>query len=91
VRVLRLSVLAVALGSIELAANGQLAAGPSGEPQFLTRIRRLTVEGRRAGEGYWSPDGLRLAFQRERDPDNPFYHIHVMALSSAPALQRSKT
>src|SRR6266849_4390305 len=27
------------------------------ERDFLTRIRRLTVDGRRAGEGYWSPDG----------------------------------
>ena len=25
------------------------------ERDFLTRVRRLTVEGKRAGEGYWSP------------------------------------
>ncbi len=36
------------------------------EGDFLTRVRRLTVEGRRAGEGYWSPDGKRLVFQSER-------------------------
>ncbi len=41
------------------------------ERDFLTRIRRLTVEGKRAGEGYWSPDGKRLVFQSEREPGNP--------------------
>jgi Tol biopolymer transport system component len=53
------------------------AQAPSSNPEreFLTRIRRLTVEGRRAGEGYWSPDGQRLVFQSEREPGNPFYHI----------------
>jgi Tol biopolymer transport system component len=48
------------------------------EPQFLSRIRRLTVEGRRAGEGYWSPDGQRLVFQSEREPGNPFYQIYAL-------------
>ena len=32
------------------------------ERNFLSRVRRLTVEGKRAGEGYWSPDGKRIAF-----------------------------
>jgi Tol biopolymer transport system component len=50
------------------------------ESDFLTRIRRLTVDGRRAGEGYWSPDGQRLVFQSEREPGNPFYQIYVMDL-----------
>jgi len=49
-----------------------------GEKQFLSRVRRLTVEGRRAGEGYWSPDGQRLVFQSEREPGNPFYQIYVL-------------
>jgi Tol biopolymer transport system component len=48
------------------------------EPDFLSRIRRLTVEGRRAGEGYWAPDGKRLVFQSEREPGNPFYQIYVL-------------
>lgn len=48
------------------------------EREFLSRVRRLTVEGRRAGEGYWSPDGKRLVFQSERDPANPFYQIYVL-------------
>jgi Tol biopolymer transport system component len=48
------------------------------ERTFLTRIRRLTVEGRRAGEGYWSPDGRQLVFQSEREVGNPFYQIYLM-------------
>ena len=52
------------------------------ERDFLTRVRRLTVEGRRAGEGYWSPDGKRLVFQSEREPGNPFYQIYVLDLAT---------
>src|SRR5438309_8763052 len=52
------------------------------ERDFLSRVRRLTVEGRRAGEGYWSPDGSRLVFQSEREPGNPFYQIYVLDLAS---------
>src|SRR5687768_17131354 len=62
-----------------------IAAQQSSQPQerdFLTRIRRLTLEGRRAGEGYWSPDGRRLTFQSEREPGNPFYQIDAMDLAT---------
>ncbi len=52
------------------------------ERDFLTRVRRLTVEGRRAGEGYWSPDGQRLVFQSEREPGNPFYQIYALDLAT---------
>jgi Tol biopolymer transport system component len=52
------------------------------ERDFLTRVRRLTVEGRRAGEGYWSPDGKRIVFQSEREPGNPFYQIYVLDLAN---------
>ena len=62
-----------------LAQGGQPA---SPERDFLSRTRRLTVEGKRAGEGYWSPDGKRLVFQSEREPGNPFYQIYVLDLSS---------
>jgi Tol biopolymer transport system component len=57
----------------------QKEASPA-EAAFLSRIRRLTIEGRRAGEGYWSPDGRRLVFQSEREPGNPFYQIYVLDL-----------
>jgi Tol biopolymer transport system component len=62
-----------------------LAAQPPAQYQerdFLTRIRRLTVEGRRAGEGYWSPDGKRIVFQSEREPGNPFYQIYTLDLGT---------
>ena len=63
----------------------QQATAPNPERDFLSRIRRLTVEGRRAGEGYWSPDGKRLVFQSEREPGNPFYQIYVLDLASGDA------
>lgn len=59
-----------------------LAQGSYQERDFLSRIRRLTVEGRRAGEGYWSKDSTKLVFQSEREPGNPFYQIYLMDLSS---------
>jgi len=52
------------------------------ERDFLTRVWRVTVAGKRAGEGYWSPDGKRMVFQSEREPDNPFYQIYVFDLES---------
>src|SRR4051812_21285670 len=52
------------------------------ERDFLSRTRRLTVEGRRAGEGYWSKDGRKLVFQSEREPGNPFYQIYLMDLTT---------
>src|SRR5438034_7238866 len=52
------------------------------EREFLSRVRRLTVEGRRAGEGYWSPDGKRLVFQSEREPGNPFYQIYALDMTT---------
>jgi Tol biopolymer transport system component len=57
-------------------------ASANKEREFLSRIRRLTVEGRRAGEGYWAPDGRSLVFQSEREPGNPFYQIYLMDLAS---------
>ena len=59
-----------------------IAQTPSSERDFLTRIRRLTIEGRRAGEGYWSRDGRQLVFQSEREPGNPFYQIYLMDMES---------
>ena len=54
------------------------------ERDFLSRIRRLTVEGRRAGEGYWSPDGKRLVFQSEREPGNPVLSdLHARPVAAA--------
>jgi Tol biopolymer transport system component len=72
-----LPLAAIVCGAVVTVSAQQNAEG-SGERDFLSRIRRLTVEGRRAGEGYWSPDGARLVFQSEREPGNPFYQIYVL-------------
>ena len=48
------------------------------ETQFLSDIRQLTFEGRRAGEGYFGPNGNLMVFQSEREADNPFYQIYLM-------------
>ena len=49
----------------------------SGEAQFLTEIRQLIFDGKRSGEGYFSPDGQGLIFQSERQPENPFFQISI--------------
>ena len=67
------------LAVVSVAGQAQPQAG---EKNFLSRVRRLTVEGKRAGEGYWSPDGKQLVFQSERDATNPFYQIYVLDLTS---------
>src|SRR5438445_6030897 len=54
----------------------------AGEAQFLSNTRQLTFEGKRSGEGYFSPDGKALIFQREREADNPFYQIYTLDLES---------
>ena len=59
------------------------AAPPAfGESDFLSRVQRLTYEGRRAGEGYFSPDGTKLVFQSEREEGNPFYQIYLLDLTT---------
>jgi len=79
---MRRFLVAMLASGAALVAVAQEAAPPNAEREFLSRVRRLTVEGRRAGEGYWSPDGTRLVFQSEREPGNPFYQIYVLDLSS---------
>ena len=78
-RSLTLLALAVGIATLSWSQPGDTAYS---ERDFLTRVWRLTVEGKRAGEGYWSPDGRRMVFQSERDPDNPFYQIYVFDLES---------
>ena len=74
------------LATLMLGMAATVAAQPGApgfsERDFLSRVRRLTVEGKRAGEGYWSPDGKRLVFQSEREPGNPFYQIYVVDLAN---------
>src|SRR5262245_43301265 len=63
-------------------STGLFAQAQPSERDFLSRVRRLTIEGRRSGEGYWSKDGRQLVFQSEREPGNPFYQIYLMDMES---------
>ena len=49
---------------------------------LLSLTRQLTYDGRRSGEGYFSPDGKAIIFQSERDAQNPFYQIFLLNLES---------
>jgi Tol biopolymer transport system component len=52
---------------------------------FISEVRQLTSEEmgiRRAGEGYFSPDGRYMIFQAEKDPENPFFQIFTMDLTT---------
>jgi len=64
--------------------SGAAAAGSgaAGEGRFLSHTRQLIFEGRRSGEGYFSPDGKALIFQSEREPGNPFYQIYTLDLET---------
>ena len=65
--------------SIIILATALLSAVPAKEPEnFLSRVRQLTFEGRRSGEGYFSADGSSLIFQSERESGNPFYQIYTL-------------
>ena len=57
------------------AASNEIETVSADESQFLSNIRQLTYDGKRAGEGYFSEDGNALIFQSERESDNPFYQI----------------
>lgn len=50
--------------------------------KFLNNTRRLTYEGKRSGEGYFSPDDKALIFQSEREPGNPFFQIYFLDLET---------
>ena len=81
----RTTLTAALVSALLSAFSASLLSQPAAqyrEQDFLTRIRRLTVEGRRSGEGYWSSDGRRLVFQSEREADNPFYQIYTLDLTS---------
>jgi WD40-like Beta Propeller Repeat len=48
------------------------------EKQFISNPRQLVFEGKRSGEGYFSPDGKKLIFQSEREPGNPLWRSRGM-------------
>ena len=69
--------VAALLAAVTFAPSLQ-AAENDGEAAFLSRARQLIFEGRRSGEGYFSPDGRYMVFQSERLADNPFYQIYLL-------------
>jgi len=52
------------------------------EKRFLSNTRQLVFEGKRSGEAYFSPDGKKLIFQSEREPENPFYQQYIFDLET---------
>jgi len=82
-------VILTATGIAAAAAQSAPPAQASPERELLSRVRRLTLEGRRAGEGYWSADGRRLVFQSEREPGNPFYQIYTLTLATGETMRVS--
>ena len=69
---------AALLAAALLAAAWPGTYAAEGQGAFLSRVRQLTFEGRRSGEGYFSADGSRLIFQSEREAGNPFYQIYTL-------------
>src|SRR5688572_20049297 len=78
---------AIVLGAIACSTTMELAArqdpAAPDEPRFLSNVRQLTFEGRRAGEGYFDRSGKQLVFQSEREPGNPWYQIYVLDLETS--------
>ena len=74
---MRFSVVLLFLCAVRL-----FAADENPEVRFLSNTRQLIYDGKRSGEGYFSPDGKRLIFQSEREPENPFYQIYLLDLLS---------
>jgi len=79
---LRVEICVLFLGLAVGLPTGSAETNSPGEARFLSNIRPLTFQGRRSGEGYFSPDGRSLIFQSEREPDNPFYQIYILDLES---------
>ena len=73
---------AVAAATIALSAPLQAQPDAEGEARFLTHVRQLTYDGRRAGEGYFGADGQTMVFQSEREPGNPFFQIYRLDLAT---------
>lgn len=63
-------------------ASTDPAAASRLESRLMKRVRQLTYEGRRAGEGYFSASGREMVFQSERYDGNPFFQIYLMNLDT---------
>ncbi len=68
--------------AVVLCAPANAADEAAQESRFITNARQLIFQGRRSGEGYFSPDGAKLIFQSEREEGNPFYQMYVLDLNT---------
>ena len=48
------------------------------ETEFISGVRQITFEGKRAGEGYFNSEASLMVFQSERRADNPFYQMYLL-------------
>ncbi len=62
------------------AAEPEITAEEAGrrESALIRKPRQITLDGRRAGESYFSADGQKMVFQSEREAGNPFFQIYLM-------------
>jgi len=68
---------------LAVACAGAFGADDSAqEKRFVSNPRQLVFEGKKSGEGYFSPDGKKLIFQSEREPGNPFYQQYILDLET---------
>jgi hypothetical protein len=79
----------IALLFLVLTATAFAADDTAQENRFLSNARQLVFEGKRSGEGYFSPDGKKLIFQSEREAENPFYQQYILDLESGEATRVS--
>src|SRR5215472_16092808 len=77
------------LACVTVAFGVGAAPAENNEARFLSHTRQLVFEGRRSGEGYFSPDGKALIFQSEREPGNPFYQIYTLDLETGDTIRVS--
>src|SRR6266508_2740010 len=68
--------------AVVLFVTAKAADEAAPEERFITNTRQLIFEGRRSGEGYFSPAGSKLIFQSEREEGNPFYQMYVLDLNT---------
>src|SRR5262245_28876803 len=73
-----LSIVVVAICAAAVAED----PAPGEETRFLTNVRQLTFEGKRAGEWYFNADGTKMVFQSEREFGNPWYQIYLLDLET---------
>ncbi len=79
------ALLVLALGLAFSGLTGaQQGSTPKDEAPWLKNLHQLTFEGKRSGEGYFSPDAREIVYQAVRD-DCPHYQIYVQSLETGEA------